>query len=376
MTDIQCRFCRSSEGAVVVDLGHQPGSELFPRSDEPGPDPVFLLRLWLCRECGLAQLADDVEVPEDPQGDQPAALARQAEDAVALLAAAGVLPAPGATVTEFPSPHGGTWLPLLVAHGLTAAPPRKQADVVIDCCFGIMHAGDQRAAFQERADALRPGGVLLVQFHSLASMLALGEWNAVRHGHYAYYSVPAMRNILDGIGLTACSAFWFPLYGGTVLMAARRGGTPEEGLEELYAQEVVAGVLKPAVVGGLGAEVRNGATRLRRWLASQRSRGHRVYGYSAASRSVALLCSAGVDRGLLVGVGDAAAAKQGTRMPGTDIPVISPAELVAAKPDSVLLFVPDLLEEVRASLPGIESAGGEWVVVGDRVSLGSGTVAT
>jgi C-methyltransferase-like protein len=52
------------------------------------------------------------------------------------------------------------------------------------------------------------------------------------------------------------------------------------------------------------------------------------------------------------------------RMPGTDIPIIAPDELVAAWPDVVLLFVSDLATEVRAALPQIEAGGGRWVDAG------------
>jgi hypothetical protein len=73
------------------------------------------------------------------------------------------------------------------------------------------------------------------------------------------------------------------------------------------------------------------------------------------------LVLAGADRALLPGVADASAAKEGLRMPGTDIPVISPAQLVERRPDGVVLFVPDMLSEVRASLPEVEAGGGQWV---------------
>ena len=39
------------------------------------------------------------------------------------------------------------------------------------------------------------------------------------------------------------------------------------------------------------------------------------------------------------------------------------ADLVAKRPDKVLLFVPDLLNEVRQALPEIELYGGRWVVL-------------
>jgi hypothetical protein len=355
-----CRFCRSTRGTLVMNLGEQPPSELFPPFDAPGPDPVFPLRLWMCGDCGLAQLADDMDVPENPQGVQPDALTLQAADAVAQLVAAAVLPA-GGTVAEFSSPHGGSWLPLLTEHGLVPATSGEQADVVVDCCFGLMHADDQAAAMAERAATVAPGGLLLVQFQSLASILEQQEWNAVRHGHFAYYSVPVMRTMMAGVGLTAFTAFWFPLYGGTVLVAARAGAEPEESLETLTKQEIATGVLDAAAVAALDDVVRIGGSRLNDWLLAEQRSGRRVYGYPAASRAVPLLHRAGVRRELLAGVADASAAKQGSRIPGSDIPVIGPGDLLDAAPDSVLLFVPDLLDEVRKAMPGIESAGGRWV---------------
>ena len=105
------------------------------------------------------------------------------------------------------------------------------------------------------------------------------------------------------------------------------------------------------------------ARALRDWLTTARAAGQAVLGYGAASRAVALLHIAEVDSDLLPAVTDASPAKQGSRMPGTSIPIISPDELIARRPDAVLLFVPDLLAEVRASYPHIEAAGGRWVSV-------------
>jgi hypothetical protein len=117
-------------------------------------------------------------------------------------------------------------------------------------------------------------------------------------------------------------------------------------------------------VGTLQRSVARTATWLRGTLEAERAAGRRVYGYCAASRAVALLRVAGLDADLLTAVADASPDKHGRRMPGTDIPIIAPDELVAARPDVVLLFVSDLLDEVRAALPQIEAAGGTWVDAG------------
>jgi hypothetical protein len=371
-----CRSCRNRTGQIVLDLGEQPACDYFPRRDDPGPDPVYPLQMWLCAGCGLAQLVADPTVPREPKATEPAALAAQAADAVSRAAAAGLLPA-GGRVAEYGSPHGGSWLPLLSGRSLMPVAGGEQADVVVDC-FGLMHAADQHAALAGRLARLGAGGVLLVQYHSLATIVRCGQWNALRHGHYAYYSTAAMVAMLAAQAFGPVAAWRFDLYGGTVLLAAKRIAEAAEmgtGLAdlngvvaELLAEDARIGAADPAVLRGLEGRAHATAMGLVDWLAAERAAGRLVLGYGAASRAVALLCKAGVDRGLLPAIADASPAKHGLRMPGTDIPVVSPAQLSASPPDSVLLFVSDLRAEVTAAFPEVEAAGGKWIDA-DSLSL-------
>jgi hypothetical protein len=370
MSDHACRACRATDGQVVLDLGDQPACDYFPASGEPGPDPVHPLQMWLCSACGLAQLLTDPTVPEEPRGAEPAALVAQAADAVERVAAAGWL-VPGTRVAEYGSPHGGSWSDLLAERGLKLVDQPEPAEVVLDC-FGLMHAADQAAALAERAARVAPGGVLLLQFHSLATIIRRGQWNSLRHGHYAYYSTSSLAGMLAAAGFGPRSAWQFDLYGGTVLLAATRdadgGSRPDASVSSLLADEQAVGARDPDTIRELQRTAVRHAEAVHGWLAAQRAAGHAVLGYGAASRAVALLCRAGVDRALLPAVADASPAKQGRRMPATDIPVVPPAQLVAARPDAVLLFLPDLLPEVRTGLPTIEAAGGRWVDVDDLAS--------
>jgi C-methyltransferase C-terminal domain/Putative zinc binding domain len=363
VTMARCRACFGLDGDVVLDLGEQPASDYFPAREDPGPDPVYPLQMWLCASCGLAQLLTDPTVPAEPRGTEPAALVEQAVDAVIRVTAAGWL-RPGMRVLEYGSPHGGSWLPLLVERGLTAESTGGQADVVLDC-FGLMHEPDQAAALAERADRVAPGGSLMVQYHSLATILRRGQWNSLRHGHYGYYSTAALVAMLASSGFAARSAWQFDLYGGTVLLAATRLTDPwsrvDESMEALFNDEATVDVRTADGFRDLQRSVTRNAQAVHDWLAAEHASGGTVVGYGAASRAVALLCRAGVNRRLLPAVADASTAKQGRRMPGTDIPVIRPQQLVATQPDSVLLFLPDLLSEVRTLMPEVEAAGGRWV---------------
>ncbi|MFG1798113.1 class I SAM-dependent methyltransferase [Nocardia sp. NPDC049149] len=351
----RCRGCGGAELSPVLDLGTVPAADYFPHAGTPVglAESAHPLRMDLCGRCGLAQLAEDDTRTEEPRGIEPEALRVQAAEAVAVVAKAGLLR--GKTVREFGSPHGGTWLPLLTDRGFVATDSR--ADIVLDC-FGVMHEPDQRAAFVERAAATAPQGLLLVQFHSLATIVASGQWNALRHGHFAYYSLAALGRLLATAGMSITTAWRFDLYGGTVLVAARHGThLADAAIREIRTRE--AEYLGLTAVRQLQQAADTHAEALRHWLTRHAAQGDRVYAYGAASRAVALFSLAGVHRGLITAVADASPAKQGRRMPGTDVPIIAPDELLTARPDLVLLTLPDLLPELRTRYPELD---GCWIV--------------
>lgn len=356
----RCRGCRSTRGEVVLDLGDQPAADHFPLVSDPGPDPRHPLAMWWCADCGLAQLRDDTTVPDEPRAIEPRAAVRQAYEAVDELLDAGLL-TPGEFI-EFPSPHGGSWSKALLAGGFRPA-RGPRAEVVVDV-YGLMHDADQAAALQARREALTEGGTLLLQFPSYAATLRRREWNTLRHGHFAYHSVPTSRRLLAHGGLSVFAARSYELYSGSVLLLASRSGAGpalEAGVvDELEQDELSAGVLDPAAMAHLATAQVEDVAWMRTWVESQRD-GAWLYG--AGSRAVAVLAAAGLGRGAVAGIADGAPTKQGRRMPGTDIPIVAPEALLASDPEKVLLMLPDLLGELCDAWPQLAH---RWVVYGAR----------
>ena len=307
----------------------------------------------------LAQLADDDTVADEPRGVEPQALKDQAEAAIERVAAAGWLR--GDTVLEFGSPHGGTWIPLLDR----ARFHRQSRRVRTWCWTASASCTNPTSAAPSRGGhrSPDPDGVLLLQYHSIVTIVEQGQWNALRHGHFAYYSLTTLTRLLDAVGMRVVTAWEFDLYGGTVLVAAVHGeAEPDESVRRILAAEDALGITEPdAVVVASNDSADQHVESLRSWLEEEAEAGRTVLAYGAASRAVALFSRAGIDSRLLAAVADASPAKQGRRMPGTDIPIVSPDELLAAKPDRVLLTLPDLLPEVSARFPELD---GRWKVDG------------
>ena len=65
------RWSGLADGVVVLDLGEQPASDLFPGVDDPLPDPRYRLRMVMSTTSSLLQLEEDDTTPEPPIGNPP-----------------------------------------------------------------------------------------------------------------------------------------------------------------------------------------------------------------------------------------------------------------------------------------------------------------
>jgi hypothetical protein len=359
-----CRFCGGLSGLTVLDAGSQPASDLFPAPSDPEPDPEHPLVMVMCADCHLVQLESDPTTPEEPRGVEPAALIAQAEAAVEQAASAGYIRA-GTRVYEYPSPHGGSWVEQLARRDMVEVTEGK-AELLVDI-FGMMHDTDQRAALEERISHMTDDAVLLMQYHTVAAIVRSGIWNALRHGHFAYYSTPVLVEMGRQLGLTAIGVWEYSLYGGTLLLAfakdGSRWGGQGEDVTAMIEREVDEGILDRVYVATLGQALSSSVSAIEAYLAETTEQGISVGGYGAASRTSALLRCAHITKNQVIAVADASTGKHGRTMPGYRIPIVSPADLVELRPERVLLFVPDLLPEVRKALPDIERNGGRWVVL-------------
>ena len=350
----ECILCGSRDGVIVLNLGAQPSPRHWPLPTDPLPDPTHALAMRLCHGCGLAQLdADDTTEPEVPV-PEPRAVVDQARRAVADLGRLGHLDG-RATVVEFGSPHGGSWLPLLDLVS-TDGP----ADLVVDS-FGLMHERDLPAALARHAEALAGDGLAVFLIQPLGDIVAQRAWTALRHGHHGYFTLTSLRTALGTVGITPTSVLRYDLYGGVAVVLASRGGQPDADLLAAYDEESRQGLATPEGLACLAESVAVSTMRLRSYLEGHRAAGTRLYAYGAASKAVAELAMVGEAATAILAVGDASPAKQGRCMPGSRIPVISPAELVAADPQEVLLLLPDLHDELLATHPRL---AGRVVVLG------------
>ena len=361
---LTCRGCGDREPRRVVDLGAQPASDDFPPLGAPEPDARWPLELWWCPRCALVQLGPIEALLEEP--------VRAVESQSSRLHARRVVEAlladhprlAGTSVREFSSHHGGSWLDALSDHGCRSVSTSEPAMLVVDA-HALAHEQDVHGALAERAAALAPEGILVLEHHHLLPLVEEGQFDTIRHGHWSYLSLTAIDRLAPEHGLAVVQAVPEPVFGGSlrVLLAHRSAGLPvDESVPRILAAERAAGLADGTGLETLGQRAQASAHALRTFLTDQRAAGRTVLAYGAPSKAAVLLGLSGVGRDLLDFTVDAAPLKHGLAIPGGRVPIRPVADLVAARPDIVLVLTWDIAEEVVAQLESDDGWGAEYVL--------------
>ena len=87
-----------------------------------------------------------------------------------------------------------------------------------------------------------------------------------------------------------------------------------------------------------------------------------VAAYGAAAKGNTFLNYCGTTARDLAFVADKSTAKQGKLLPGSHVPIVSPAELLARRPDYVVILPWNIKDEVASTMSAIRGWGGKFVI--------------
>lgn len=187
------------------------------------------------------------------------------------------------------------------------------------------HVANVRDFFMGIASLLSDTGVAVIEVQYLADMLVANQFDQVYHEHRYFYSLTSLRSIAAACDLDVVNVQRTEPQGGSIratLKRHRRNPIHSLNVSALLATESWLRDLGAYVDAQRRAEhVRD---RLLRLIDGEIRDGRDVVGYAAPAKATTLLNFCGVDSSRVGFITDAAPSKQGTLLPGTDIPIVRP----------------------------------------------------
>lgn len=214
--------------------------------------------------------------------------------------------------------------------------------------------------------ALKPGGVVTMEFPHLLRLVALNQFDTIYHEHFSYLSFTTVEKIFAAHGLVLFDVDELPTHGGSLRIYARHAENTSLAVEPRVAamktNELEAGLCDLATYADFEKSVHRCKRELLRFLVDAQEAGKTVVGYGAPAKGNTLLNFCGVGQDLIDFTVDRSEHKQGTYLPGVRIPVYAPEAIQEAKPDYVLILPWNLETEIVEQMKMIREWGGKFVV--------------
>lgn len=399
---MNCRHCRAPLDHCFLDLGFAPPSNAYLRPEDlDQPEVYFPLKLYVCDHCWLVQTADYARPDELFQTDyayfsstSSTWLAHAARYAAVMCQRLQL--GPDSFVVEVASNDGyllknflaakipclgieptadtaaaaaSLGIPVIqeffgAALGTRLAQEGRQADLIIGNNV-FAHVPDVNDFTAGLKAALKPGGIITLEFPHLLRLIAETQFDTVYHEHFSYLSLYTVQAIFSAQGLRVCDCEQLSTHGGSLRVYGvhaddLRGTSP--AIHRILEEEERCGLQQLAPYQDFQSRADRVKIDLLAFLIEQKRAGRTVAAYGAAAKGNTLLNYAGIKPDLLPFVCDAAPSKQGKYLPGSHIPIFTPAALRKYQPDIVLILPWNLADEVTRQHDYVGAWRGQFVV--------------
>ena len=214
--------------------------------------------------------------------------------------------------------------------------------------------------------ALKPEGVITMEFPHLLQLVANNQFDTIYHEHFSYLSLNTTRQIFAKQNLTIFDVEEIPTHGGSLRIFAKHTDSKthaiSEHVENLLSKEKKFGLTELDYYLDFQPQVDKIKLDLLAFLIEQKKIGKKIAAYGAAAKGNTLLNYCGVKNDLIDFVADASPHKRNLFMPASHIPIVEERLIRDEKPDFVIILPWNIKEEIFEQLNYIREWNGKFVV--------------
>jgi SAM-dependent methyltransferase len=214
--------------------------------------------------------------------------------------------------------------------------------------------------------ALKPHGVITMEFPHLLQLMANNQFDTIYQEHYSYLSLHAVRYLFNAHHLEIFDVDELSTHGGSLRIYAKHTEDPANEISprvaELLDKEKQAGLLDPATYEKFRMNVEATKRALLQCLITAKNEGKTIVGYGAPAKGNTLLNYCGIRTDFLDYTVDANPHKQNLFLPGTHIPIKHPDQIRHDKPDYIFILPWNIQEEIMEQLSYVREWRGKFII--------------
>ncbi len=245
-----------------------------------------------------------------------------------------------------------------------------QADAVLSANV-MCHIPDINGIAKGVTALLKSDGVLIFEDPYLGDVIEKSSYDQIYDEHVFLFSAMSVKNAFEPYGLVLIDVLPQSTHGGSMRYVLGRTGVHEPSLavSECLSWEQERGLADPKTFELFRNNCEQSRDKLVALLKNLKSKGERVIGYAATSKSTTVLNYCGIGPELIEYISDTTPIKQGKLTPGTHIPVKAYEEFSNNMPEYALLFAWNHAKEIFENEKKFKEKGGKWITYVPKVGL-------
>lgn len=398
---ITCRMCQSKKLFKFLDLGFMPPADQFRRKDQlREPDVYYPLDVYMCDDCGLAQIGFVVSPEVLYRNDYPyeSSTTKTGQEhwdsfakrvvqrlnlnesnlVVDIGSNVGVLLGafenqgvriqgvdPAANIVMIAQERGiDTICDFFNRETAEKIIDEKGHASVIIATNVFAHVDDLHSFMENILLLLNDDGIFIFEAPYFANLIKNIEYDTIYHEHLSYFSMKPLTQFFSKFNMEIFDVELVDIHGGSfrVYIGKKSQRPVSNNVIQLLKLEDDMNLFSHELLDGFADNVKRNRRELVWLLHSLKNEGRKIVGVSAPAKGMTLLNYCKIDNGLLDAVTEKSSLKIGRFTPGAHIPVVPDSYLMEEEPDYALLLAWNFADEIIKNLDNFRKMGGKFII--------------
>lgn len=394
---MKCRFCKSENLEVFVDLGHTAISNSFLSKKQLNqPEVIYPLKAMYCQDCFLVQVdeykkydeiftenyayhssvskswlehcklytnkvTDRFNLNENSQVVEIASndgylLQYFKEKNISCL---GIEPT-RSTADEAIQKGINTIVEFFGSNLAIRLSNLTKADLIIGNNV-IAHVPNLNDFVNGMKILLKENGVITLEFPHLLKLIENSEFDTIYQEHFSYLSLYTLKKVFNAYGLEIFDVEELSTHGGSLRIYGKHLENNSISIESsvgyLLHKELTKGINTSHLYSNFDKKVKMIKKQFLLWLMIERNKGKKIIGFGAAAKGNTFLNYCGVKSDLIDFIVDETPNKQNMYTPESHIPIVGFDMIEKEKPDFIIILPWNFKQEIMDKLEFVKEWG-------------------
>jgi hypothetical protein len=250
----------------------------------------------------------------------------------------------------------------------------KKAKVVTSIAM-FYDLEDPHAFVNDVSEAMDDEGLWIIQMSYLPLMLKQLAFDNICHEHLEYYSLEALKYLLDSHDMKIVDCELNDINGGSFRIYIRKASaspslfatTPYRDVAEMRVESILTleekmNLRDPQTYFDFYSKIQELKKQTTEFILQARAEGKTIWGYGASTKGNTLLQWYGLNDTHIDGIAERSEIKYGKKTAGSNIPIFSEDEARSKKPDYMLVLPWHFINEFKQREQDYLKQGGAFIV--------------